>query len=414
MKINWNEKDKTKSIYTGIVVFTSIMFFFILYRIDSVKENIGWFFGIFYPFIIGGVFAFILNMPLTFLENKLEKIKAYKKLKKGNKRKISTVITYILFILFLVLFFSLLIPQLYEAIKMLIDNASSFFTETNYSKVEDFFKSFKIDSRIVEFLTTKVESMVKYVTDFMKNILPWLGNVATGVVTTTANWFIGFIVSIYVLLDKERFGAMARKVVYSFTPSTFAENSIRVVQKINITVKDYIGGQLIVVSMLGVMVAGSLTVLGVKGAIAMGFIIAITDLIPFIGPWIGSIPVFLMISVQDFNKALIFILIILIAQQIEENIIQPRVQGEKLGISSFWILVAIIIGGSLFGIVGMIIGAPIFVVIYQLIKEVAEYFLSKKGLPTKTKEYLDTNKIINKDSEGASQDKLLNIDNKDK
>ncbi|MDL2311169.1 AI-2E family transporter, partial [Peptostreptococcaceae bacterium OttesenSCG-928-C18] len=275
--------------------------------------------------------------------------------------------------------------------------ASSFFTNENYEKLEVFFKNLKIDSTIIEFLTTKIEDIVSYITNFMKGMLPFLANIATGVITTTVNWFIGFVVSIYLLLDKERFVAMIRKVMYSFFPTKFSENIERIAQKINTTMKGYISGQFIVVSVLGLIIAVSLSILGVEGAIAMGFIIAVTDLIPIVGPWIGSAPVFLMIAVQDFKKALIFIVIILVAQQIEENLVRPKVQGQKLGISSFWVLVSIIIGGSLFGIVGMIVGTPIFVVLYQLIKEISEYRLNKKGLPVSTSEYSKSIGKIDKD-----------------
>ncbi|WP_100064941.1 AI-2E family transporter [Miniphocaeibacter massiliensis] len=414
MKINWNEKDRTKAIYSIIVIFISILFFFFIYRIDDFKENVGIIMRVFYPFIIGGVFAFLLNMPLTFLENKLGKLKIFEKFKKNNKRKISMVLTYILFILFIILFFSMLIPQLYDAIGTLIDNASSFFTTANYNKLESFFKDLKINKGIIEFLTTKIEGVVDYVTNFMKGILPWLGNVATGVVTTTINWFVGFIISIYFLIDKERFIAMSKKMIYSFVPKRLAGNSIKIAQKINVTMKGYIGGQLIVVSILGVLVTIALAILGVKGAVAMGFIIAITDLIPIIGPWIGSAPVFLMISVQDFNKALIFILIILAAQQIEENLVRPRVQSEKLGISSFWVLAAILVGGSLFGIVGMVVGVPIFVVIYQIVKEISEYMLTKKGLPVDTNQYkIEENELKSRNNEEID-DKILDINDKNK
>ncbi|HHX70906.1 MAG: AI-2E family transporter [Miniphocaeibacter sp.] len=412
MKIDWNEKDRTKAIYGIIVAVVSIIFFFVLYRIDDVKESIGNFFGIFYPFIIGGVFAFLLNLPLSFIEKMLNRIKVFSKLKDRTKRIISTTLTYILFLLFIVLFFSLLIPQLYDSIKTLIDSAGKLMATTNLYKLEEILEKFKIDPNIVEFITDKANEILSFITDFFKGMLPRLGSMASGVVTTTVAWFVGFIASIYILFDKERFGALARKVSYSFLPTKVSENLIRIVMKINSTMKGYIGGQLLVVSILGIMMAVGLSVLGVEGAIAMGFIIAVTDLIPYIGPWIGSVPVFLMISVQNFNKALIFIVMILIAQQIEENLLKPRVQSDKLGISAFWILVSIIIGGSLFGIVGMIVGVPIFVVIYQLIKEISEYRLKKKGLPIATDEYLkEENKIISGKTKKNESGKILDIDN---
>lgn len=418
MKVNWNERDKTKAAYALIVVILSIMFFFALYNFESLMDKVKWFIGVFYPIILGGIFAFLLNMPLSFIEEKLGKLKFYNNLKSNRKRTIAVVLTYILFVLFIILFFSMLIPQLYEALKSLATSASRFVADINTDEIDKLFKNFNINADIVEFFTGKIEKLLDQLMGIMSNTLLLVKNITTGVMNTTIgflsttfNFFIGFVISIYILIDKERFGAMSRKISYSIFPTRFSENIIRVVMKINTTMKDYIGGQLVVVTILGIMVAVSLALIGVKGTVAMGFIIAITDLIPYIGPWIGSVPVFLMIVVQDYRKALIFIVIILIAQQIEENILKPRVQSDKLGISSFWILVSIIIGGSLFGIIGMIIGVPIFVVIYQLIKEISEHLLAKRGLPIATDEYLkDENKIIS--SEGKKEDGILDMNKK--
>lgn len=415
MKVNWNEKDKTKAIYSLIVIGISIIFFFAVYKFDVFTDKISWFIGVFSPIIFGGIFAFLLNIPMSFIEKQLNKSERLKKSKR--KRTLAVFLTYLLFILVIILFFSLFIPQLYEALKALVNSASEFMGGIKVDQVDQILEKFNINSDIVEFLTNIVTKLMDQLMKFLSNTVSIVKSITTGVmnttigvVSTTFKVFIGFIISIYILQDKEKFGALTRKVTYAIFPTRFAENSIRIVQKINTTMKDYIGGQLVVVTILGVMVTVALAVIGVKGTIAMGFIIAITDLIPYIGPWIGSIPVFLMILVQDYKKAIIFIVIMVIAQQIEENILKPRVQSEKLGISSFWILVSIIIGGSLFGLIGMIIGIPIFVVIYQLIKEIAEHLLDKKGLPTETDEYSKEENIIL--SKKDNKDKILDFDKK--
>ena len=408
MKIKWNENEKTRTVYNIIFAIVAISFFFLLYNFEEIRDKIGWIFGVFYPLIIGGVFAFLLNMPLSYMEKKFEKFSFFSKLKPRTRRMIVTTLTYLIFLLFIVLFFSMLIPQLYESIRTLINSASDFLKSNDISKMQELLDKFKIDPQIVNFVTDKAKNFTNSIVSIMANFLPFLKNFAAGFVSTTISWFIGFVASIYIVFDKENFGALARKITYSILPMKYANNISRVVSKINTTMKGYIGGQILVVSILGVIVALALAVLGVEGAIAMGFIIAVTDLIPYIGPWIGSAPVFLMISVQDFNKALIFIVIILIAQQIEENLLKPRVQSDKLGISAFWILVAVIVGGSLFGIVGMIVGVPIFVVIYQLIKEVAEHSLRKKGLPVETKDYMKDISIKGDNKSGS--DKILDME----
>ncbi len=119
----------------------------------------------------------------------------------------------------------------------------------------------------------------------------------------------------------------------------------------------------------------------------MGILIALTNMIPYIGPIIGAIPVFIMIGVQDIKAAFIFLIAVVIGQQIDGNVVKPRIHSGSIGINSFWILFAIIIGGAMFGIPGMIIGVPIFAVIFGLVKELIEYVLNRKGLPVNTSEY---------------------------
>ena len=413
MKFKLDETDKKKIYINLIIIFSSIIFFFFMYRFQGFKNILGDFIGVFTIMIIGMVFAFLLGMPVTFMERKSDKIKFFEDMNHKLRRIIFMLLTYILFGLFITLFFSLLIPQLYNIVRSLSSMVAQIKFDRYYTIIKELLDNLNVDGRIIEFLIDKIKFAITYISRAIPAFIPRIGNVATGVVSLTVRGFIGFIFSIYLLMDRERYGALTRKVVYSFLPTNIAENTVRVTYKVLTSLKDYIGAQLTIISILGILVAISLTILGVDGAIAMGFIIAITDLVPYIGPWIGAVPVTLMIAVQDFNKALIFIVIILVLQQIESNILSPKIQGDKMEISAIWILVAITVGGNLFGIMGMILGIPMFVVIYELVKEISEYRLEKKGLPIETEEFMKPeNRIISLKKKKVDDKKILNL-NKD-
>ncbi len=394
MKINFNKEDNTKFFYRLVLVIVSILFFFMVYRFDGFKKGIGGFFSVISPIIFGGVLAYLLNIPLSFLEEQLAKIKFYKKLDFKKKRVISLALTYILVLVFIILFFSLLIPQLIKSISTLSDMISNYLQDNQFENWGQFFNKYGVSPQISDFLTDRIAKLIEYLKGLLSKMAPVLTAFAQGVVSTTVTVMIGLFVSLYILNDKEHFSAIAKKTTYAIFPTKVATKLIKIIKDIGVTVKYYLSGNLIASIILGVEVSVVLFFLGVEGVITMGVILIITNMIPFIGPWMGSVPVFMMIAVQDIKTAFIFIALIVLAQQIDENIVKPRIQSEQMGINSFWIILAIIIGGSLFGVMGMIIGVPIFAVLYKLFKELIEYVLNRKNLPTNSGAYLNKKEIL--------------------
>lgn len=387
MKINFNEEDNTKLFYRLVLVFVSVLFFFIIYRFDGFKKNLNSVMGVLSPVIFGGVLAYLLNIPLNFLERNLNKLGFFEKLSFRKKRNIALGLTYVIVLFLIFMFFSLLIPQLVESVSKLSTMINDYLNQNKFNSWESIFNKYGVLPQVSEFLTDTLTKLTEYLKGFLSKLGPMLTSLASGLISTTITALIGFFISLYLLSSKEHFSNIIKKTTYAIFPGKAAEKLIEISRDLGESVKSYLTGSLLGSAILGLEVSIVLFFLGVEGIITIGLILTISNMIPYIGPWLGAIPVFIMIGVQDIRTAMIFIVVIIIAQQIDGNIVQPRIQSGQMGMNSFWIVFSIIIGGSLFGIPGMIIGVPIFAVLYTLIKELVEYILERKGMPKESVSY---------------------------
>jgi predicted PurR-regulated permease PerM len=192
----------------------------------------------------------------------------------------------------------------------------------------------------------------------------------------------------YLLIDKERFLALSKKTTRALFSETRANRIIELANRGNNIFGKFLSGKILDSFIIGVLTFVVITIFKMPYTILISFIVGITNIIPFFGPFIGAIPSAIIILFVSPIKALWFLVIILIIQQIDGNIIGPKILGDSLGISAFWILFSLLVTGKLFGLLGMIIGVPLFVFIYSIIKEIVEGRLKKKGLPYKTDEYM--------------------------
>ncbi len=387
MKINFNEEDNTKLFYRLVLVFVSVLFLFIIYRFDGFKKNLNSVMGVLSPVIFGGILAYLLNIPLNFLERNLNKLGFFEKLSFRKKRNIALGLTYVIVLFLIFMFFSLLIPQLVESVSKLSTMINDYLNQNKFNSWESIFNKYGVLPQVSEFLTDSLTKLTEYLKGFLSKLGPMLTSLASGLISTTITALIGFFISLYLLSSKEHFSNIIKKTTYAIFPGKAAEKLIEISRDLGESVKSYLTGSLLGSAILGLEVSIVLFFLGVEGIITMGLILTISNMIPYIGPWLGAIPVFIMIGVQDIRTAMIFIVVIVIAQQIDGNIVQPRIQSGQMGMNSFWIVFSIIIGGSLFGIPGMIIGVPIFAVLYTLIKELVEYILERKGMPKESVSY---------------------------
>ena len=356
----------------------------------SIFTGFGVLLGILAPFILGGVIAFIMKIPLNFLERKVfSKIKNEKFQK--HKRTISIAISFIFIILVFFLITAIIVPQLINSfdglrkslpsfLQMAIDKTREIPYLNNYSdKLQSEYDNLswnEIFNRIKGFVTSS---------DNSSQILNGALSTASSILGGLVSFMLALITSIYILADKERLGYQATRICYSFFNNKVANKIIHVVHLLHENFFGFIRGQLTVSTLIGIATFVASFVLRIPNAATLGVIVGVTDLIPIIGPFLGGAMCFIMIVIEDSTKALMFLVLIVILQQLESNLIYPKIVGDEVGLPSLWTLVAITLGGSLFGVVGMWAFIPLASTLYELMREYTKYKIDEKNLDLRMK-----------------------------
>lgn len=414
-KVNWNIKPYLAIGLTAFIVITlSIAFFFLIFRYHGFTSYWNKLMGILQPIILGLVFAYLINPIVNFEEKKLlpvmkkhikNEVKA-KRLTRG----ISVACALIFVIFILAVLIMMVIPELYVSLERMVRvlprQVESFIAWAQHYSISD--------SQVAKFLEQGLNSAVDYFNNLVKvELLPQTKNVLTlltsGVISMVKvlfNIIIGIMVSIYVLMGKETFVGQAKKIVYAILPARKGNVVIRTVRKSNEILGGFISGKILDSAIIGVICFVCLYLLKMPYTVLVSVIVGVTNVIPFFGPYIGAIPSAILIILANPLQGLYFIIFILVLQQVDGNIIGPKILGESTGLTSFWVIFAILVGGGLFGFVGMVMGVPIFGIFYYIAKELVEHILRKKKLPKETKEYIDvsqlkvdTNRLVYMDEE---------------
>ncbi len=384
MKIEWNKKHTTIAVYSLIVIFLSIVFFQITSQVNIFKNKVDSSIKIFYPFIIGFVMSYLFNFILVFYEKRLlDKFK----IKNKSKRITSIILTYITVILILYVFSNFVFPQIISSLSGIVNNIPYYIEDTS-KLLMDINNKLSINKELSQIVVEKWDEIINQSIDYTASLIPKFANFIKGFLSSIWNIVIGVIVSIYLLMDKENFIALVKKVNYASFSKERAERLVEITNRANRIFSRFIGGKLLDSFIVGVLTFIILSLFKIPFTILVSFIIGLTNIIPFFGPFIGAVPSFVIIFFEAPVKALWFIVIIIVIQQIDGNIIGPKILGDSLGISAFWILFSLMITGKLLGLIGLIIGVPLFTLIYSLIKDHVENRLRKKNLPTETKDYI--------------------------
>ena len=388
MKIDWNRKYTTIAVYAFLVICSSIIFFSVIDEINAFTANLGVIVSTLQPFIIGFVIAYLLNFILVFYEEKVLVFDGLKKLKHKSKRALSLLLTYITAFFILYLFIQFVLPQLIDSIVGLVNDVPTYVA--NATKfLEEITKNLDANNEYVGMAMDKLNEIVNYTINIISNLLPVLGNMLKTVASSVWNIVIGLIVSIYLLIDKEKFCALSKKITCAVFNERNASIAIDLAHRSNDTFGKFLSGKIIDSAIIGVLTFIILTIFKMPYTILISVIIGITNIIPFFGPFFGAIPSFVIIMFVSPIKALWFLLIIFVIQQLDGNVIGPKILGDSIGISAFWILFSLLVAGKVLGLVGMIIGVPLFAIVYSIIKDIVEAKLRKKGLPTETDDYMN-------------------------
>ena len=388
MKINWDKKYNTIAVYAFIVVSLSILFYNVVTKLDVFTGKLNEIMGIFQPFVIGFVIAYLLNFILKFYENKVFTLKGLNKVKKSSVRGLAILLAYITAGIILYVFMQFVLPQLVDSVRGLINDIPKYVKELTVM-VEGYLKDMNVNQEYMTFINEKFTEITNWVIQLFTNILPVIGNAVMSVTSSIWNIILGIIISVYLLMDKEKFFALGKKVVTSLLNEKHTTIVLDLANRTNLTFGRFIGGKIVDSAIIGVLTFIILAIFKMPYVLLISVIIGVTNIIPFFGPFIGAIPSAIIILFVSPIQALWFLVIILVIQQVDGNIIGPKILGDSIGISAFWILFSILVAGKLFGLVGMIIGVPMFALIYSVIKDIIEARLRYKGLPTETEKYLD-------------------------
>lgn len=397
MKYRWDNRYLHWGVTAFLVIAASMLFYYGIFHMKSLFSGIRTILSIMAPVIYGIAIAYLLSPIVNFLEQKLIYPLLEKKeltLKKRGKRAIRWFCVLLSMAFFLVIIYTLImmiLPQLIRSIMNII-YSFPFYVESMERGLNTFMeKGWDLNEEAIDMLNQYSKQAQDYLTT---NILPqmqsMLKNISAGIfdiLLFLKNFLIGAIVSLYVLADKESFVAKSKMMTYAVLPGKWAQFLIHAMRFTHRTFGGFISGKLLDSAIIGVLCYIGTTIMDMPYAVLVSVVIGVTNVIPFFGPYLGAIPCIILILLMDPIKSLYFAIFILILQQFDGNILGPKILGDSTGLSSFMVIVAIMVGGGFFGIPGMIVGVPVFAVIHAAVWKIIGHTLQKKKIPVEEEEY---------------------------
>lgn len=374
-----NKKDNLKRIFIFCVIL--IIIYWGINNINLIGNIINKIISIIFPFILGGALAFILNIPMTFFEKKLLNIKRKKKVFFKNKKVVRIVslifaIIVISFILYLII--NLIVPELIDIVKLLIQNIPYYAEELN-KIIQNNTENIQEIDNIISNMNFDTESIKNELMQIVTGVLNSSISIVVGVIGFITNLIIAIIFAIYILTGKEKLKSQISRLVQAYFDKEKTNKIFEIGNIANKTFKNFFTVQCLEATILGSLCIIGMLILNIPYAAPIGVLIGVTALIPVVGAFIGIIiGAILILSVEPI-KVITFIIFVLILQQFEGNVIYPRVVGNSVGLPGMWVLMAVTVGGSLFGIIGMLLGVPVFSVIYTILKNSTEKRLKSNG-----------------------------------
>ena len=391
MKIEWNRSMTRKTLVYVIAGVGIMLAYFIMSNFDSVKGIWNSAFDILRPFTLGVIFTYLLNGPLMFFERKLcviEKNKPRRKL----KRVLAIIATWVATVAVLSAFFYIVMPDVTKSINVLINNIPHYLSNLQ-GLVKHLTEVYGFEAPFVDaFLEFRISSEVfaTLLKEYGEGLLPQLANIANLSVQIGSVVFdvvIAIVLSVYVMYSKETLIAQLKKAIYALLKKETSENLVRFARESHRIFSGFINGKLLDSLIIGILCFIGMSLIGFEFTMLISFIVGCTNVIPFFGPFLGAIPSVLILLMVDPWQALWFTIFVFVLQQLDGNVIGPKILGDSTGLPALWVMFAIIVGGGIFGIIGMFVGVPAFAVIYEFTKEYLENKLKEKNLPEKTENY---------------------------
>ena len=394
-----------------IVIAAAVFLIFILLRFDEFSELLSTITRAMSPVIIGAILAYLMNPLMVFFENGLKRVllKHAKRITKVKKfcRVVSLTLTILIFASIITVISYMLIPELTNTIMGSGEGEDATpglvqILPEQAENLRDWIeKTISGDSKPALFARKIVESATTYLEDLVNNKMfnytsDILGYVASGVWSVFGIVYdivIGIFFSIYMLLAKDTFGAHAKKITFAIFKRRRANAIIRITKKCHYKFTGAITGKIVDSVIIGVICFVGMLIMNMPYRVLISVIVAVTNVIPFFGPYIGGVPSLFLLLCVDPWQALYFLIFIVILQQFDCNYLTPRIVGDSIGLSAFWVLFACVVFGALFGLPGMLLGVPSMACIYMIIKEIVEYKLKRKGLDPDTQYYMSVDNV---------------------
>lgn len=395
-----------------------IIFYFCVKRYDGLKAGVDVLIAAFMPIIMGLAMAFLMNPMMLFAEKRLLKV-FMKKSKKPertakNVRLVSTLFSLVVLWGIIIVFLVAVLPELYNTVWYLANHITEqiygvldWANEITGGRYEEAILGAKNDEKIAYGIQTAVDFIRNYLDlEDQDKLIKIATSVGYGVGKFLVNIIIGIFVSVYILLEKEKFKGQAKKIIYGACPAKVGNVVMEVLRKTNSIFYGFIIGKIIDSFIIGIICYVVMKIIEMPYPMLTSVIIGVTNIIPVFGPYIGAVPTVIIIFLTDPRMGIYFLIFVLILQQLDGNLIGPKILGDSTGISSFWVVLAIVVGGSLFGFLGMLLGVPTVAVIYYICGRISKYLLRKRNLPEDTDEYIEmdyvdenSNSIVLKDPE---------------
>ena len=384
------DKDKLKPFkYKELLLLCIIVisYVFVLLNFSVFLKGFDKFLHLLNPFIIGFVIAYLIN-PIIKALNKI----FYKLLKKEIPNGILMILSYLIICIIIIFLFVMILPQIFDSFKVIANEVFNSVDKVSKWLESDESNSFTIlfENKIVlkDILNKIIENLAPVISNLSNNFVA-IFNTTSVIISFIFNWILGILISIYMLMHKKMYVGQVKKCIFAFFNVEKAKKILDFWNYVNDTFSRFLIARIVDSTIIGILCWLGCLILGFNNSILIAFIVGVTNVIPYFGPFIGAIPCALIVLLQSPMNMLIFLIFILILQQFDGNILGPKLLGDSLGLTSLWIIFSVTIMTSLFGIMGMVIGVPLFSIIYMSIKSFINNKLNEKELSIKTEDYWD-------------------------
>ena len=381
------DKKTIKTLVLGLM--SCILLYWFLNDMERVKTIAAGIFGLLQPFLVGACLAFILNVPMRAIERQIRRIPKF-----PADRAVSILLTLVCIGLVLTVVIWLLVPQVRETAQIIAEQLPPFISKVEQNLLKFLDENPQVAQWLREYTDMEnfdwksmVDQAIEFISSGLGTVLGGTVGVVRGFISSVWSVFVSMVFSLYCLGNKEQLARQGRRILYSFLPERWADEVIRIGRLSNSTFSNFLSGQCIEVTILGSMFALAMTILRMPYIPLVSVLVAVTAFVPIVGAWIGCALGAFFILVNNPMQAAVFVVMFLILQQIENNLIYPRVVGTSVGLPSMWTLAAVTVGADIMGVAGMVLMIPICSVLYTLLSEFTADRVKVKGIdPEKLKD----------------------------